>query len=144
MAWELANEPRCKGSNSQNNGACTTSTITQWASEISAFIKSIDSNHLVAIGDEGFFNEPGNPSYPYQGTEGVDFTANLAIDTLDFGTFHVSRAVFEAKICLKLPTCSLTRYVFLTKGPSDLSEVLTLRPDSVGAGQSSHLGCAVD
>jgi len=88
LAWELANEPRCKGSNSQTNGACTTTTITQWASEISAFIKSIDSNHLVAIGDEGFFNEPSNPSYPYQGSEGVDFNANLAIPTLDFGTFH--------------------------------------------------------
>ncbi|KAH8083773.1 CEL4a mannanase [Cristinia sonorae] len=89
MAWELANEPRCKGSNSQNNGNCTTATITQWASEMSAFIKSIDSNHLVALGDEGFFNQPGNPSYPYQGGEGVDFDANLAIKTLDFGTFHL-------------------------------------------------------
>ncbi|TCD64167.1 hypothetical protein EIP91_004480 [Steccherinum ochraceum] len=88
LAWELANEPRCKGSNSQDNGSCTTATITQWASEISAFIKSIDSNHLVAIGDEGFFNQPGNPSYPYQGSEGVDFDANLQISTLDFGTFH--------------------------------------------------------
>ena len=51
---------------STSTGTCTTTTITQWASEISAFIKSIDSNHLVAIGDEGFFNDQGNPSYPYQ------------------------------------------------------------------------------
>lgn len=84
MAWELANEPRCKGSTgyvfflcprrrilSQWNdrttsGSCTTKTITNWATDISAFIKSIDSNHLVAIGDEGFYNQPSNPSYPYQ------------------------------------------------------------------------------
>lgn len=90
MAWELANEPRCKGSSSQDNGNCTVAVISQWVSEMSAFIKSVDSNHLVAIGDEGFFNEPGNPSYPYQGGEGIDFDANLGIDTLDFGTFHVS------------------------------------------------------
>ncbi|KAI1794184.1 CEL4a mannanase [Ganoderma leucocontextum] len=89
LGWELANEPRCQGSTGTSTGTCTTTTITQWASEISAFIKSIDSNHLVGLGDEGFFNEPGNPSYPYQGSEGIDFDANLKITTLDFGTAHL-------------------------------------------------------
>ncbi|KAG9094674.1 hypothetical protein FRC07_011268, partial [Ceratobasidium sp. 392] len=63
-------------------------TVTVWATEISAYIKSIDSNHLVALGDEGFYNWPNGPNYPYQGGEGVDFEANLKISTLDFGTFH--------------------------------------------------------
>ncbi|KAJ3570962.1 hypothetical protein NP233_g4061 [Leucocoprinus birnbaumii] len=90
MAWELANEPRCKGSTGSSSGNCTTTTITNWASEMSAYIKSLDKNHLVAIGDEGFYNQPGAPTYPYQGSEGVDFAANLAISTLDFGTFHAS------------------------------------------------------
>ncbi|KAF9564905.1 CEL4b mannanase [Agrocybe pediades] len=88
MAWELANEPRCKGSTGTWTGTCTTTTITNWATEISAYIKSIDSNHLVAIGDEGFYNQPSAPTYPYQGSEGVDFDANLAISSIDFGTFH--------------------------------------------------------
>ncbi|KAF9038214.1 CEL4a mannanase [Panaeolus papilionaceus] len=88
MAWELCNEPRCKGSSGTSTGTCTTSTITSWAKEISAYIKSVDSNHLVALGDEGFFNQPNGPNYPYQGGEGVDFDANLQISTLDFGTFH--------------------------------------------------------
>ncbi|KAL4243514.1 glycosyl hydrolase 5 (cellulase A) family protein [Abortiporus biennis] len=88
FAWELANEPRCKGSTGTWSGTCNTTTITNWAKDISAYIKSIDPSHMVAIGDEGFYNQPGNPSYPYQGTEGIDFDANLAIDTIDFGTFH--------------------------------------------------------
>ncbi|KAF9469516.1 CEL4a mannanase [Collybia nuda] len=88
MAWELANEPRCKGSTGTWSGSCTPATITAWAKSISAYIKSIDSNHLVGLGDEGFYNQPGAPTYPYQGGEGVDFDANLAITTLDFGTFH--------------------------------------------------------
>ncbi|KAJ3819804.1 mannanase [Lentinula raphanica] len=89
LGWELANEPRCLGSTSATSGTCTVSTISTWAAELSAFIKSIDSNHLVAIGDEGFFNDPGNPVYVYQGSAGIDFAANLNISTLDFGTFHL-------------------------------------------------------
>lgn len=72
---------------------------------MSAFIKSLDKNHLVAIGDEGFFNQPGNPDFVYQyvssfwlsllanvpsrGSLGIDFAANLKISSVDFGTFHV-------------------------------------------------------
>ncbi|EKM61758.1 glycoside hydrolase family 5 protein [Phanerochaete carnosa HHB-10118-sp] len=89
LGWELANEPRCAGSTGTTSGTCTTATVTNWISEISAYIKSIDPNHLVALGDEGFFNEPGNPSYPYQGGEGIDFNVNLNISTIDFGTFHL-------------------------------------------------------
>ncbi|THG98333.1 hypothetical protein EW026_g3826 [Hermanssonia centrifuga] len=89
LGWELANEPRCTGSTGTSTGTCKTTTITTWISEISAYIKSIDKNHLVALGDEGFYNEPTNPSYPYQGSEGIDFDANLAISTIDFGTFHL-------------------------------------------------------
>ncbi|KII92378.1 glycoside hydrolase family 5 protein [Plicaturopsis crispa FD-325 SS-3] len=89
LGWELANEPRCSGSPGTTSGNCTTSTITAWATTLSAYIKSIDSNHLVAIGDEGFFNDPGNPSYPYQGSIGIDFDANLAIPSIDFGTAHL-------------------------------------------------------
>ena len=51
FAWELANEVRCSG--------CDTSVIYNWASSTSAYIKSIDPKHMVALGDEGFGNIPG-------------------------------------------------------------------------------------
>ncbi|EMD37800.1 carbohydrate-binding module family 1 protein/glycoside hydrolase family 5 protein [Gelatoporia subvermispora B] len=89
LAWELANEPRCTGSTGTSTGTCTTKTITQWIETMSAFVKSIDSNHLVAVGDEGFFNDPTSSDYPYQGGEGIDFNANLNISTIDFGTLHL-------------------------------------------------------
>jgi len=84
FAWELGNEPRCHG--------CDTSVITSWATEISAYIKSLDPNHLVTLGDEGWFapaDNIGDGSYGYGGAEGVDWVANLGIKDLDYGVFHL-------------------------------------------------------
>ncbi|MCJ1391321.1 hypothetical protein MMC18_004184 [Xylographa bjoerkii] len=82
FAWELCNEPRCHG--------CNTDVIYNWASETSAYIKSLDSTHMVTLGDEGWMAPPtGDGSYAYSGAEGVDFIKNLGISTLDYGTFHM-------------------------------------------------------
>ena len=69
FAWELANEPRCN--------SCPTSTLTNWIRKTSDYIRSLDSDHMVTIGDEGFGLEGGDGSYPYQYTEGIDWAANL-------------------------------------------------------------------
>lgn len=63
FAWELANEPRCSG--------CSTDVIYKWAADTSAYIKSLDSNHMVTLGDEGFNPSAGDGSYPYQTSEGT-------------------------------------------------------------------------
>ncbi|KAG1875484.1 glycoside hydrolase family 5 protein [Suillus subalutaceus] len=89
FGWELANEPRCTGSTNATSGTCTTTTITDWVKTMSSYIKSLDSNHLVGLGDEGWFNLSNSTDYAYDGSQGVDFDANLAIDTIDFGTFHL-------------------------------------------------------
>jgi mannan endo-1,4-beta-mannosidase len=84
FAWELCNEPRCHG--------CDSSVITNWATQISQYIKSIDNNHMVTLGDEGWLAPEdgyGDGSYAYSGVEGVDFAANLKIPTLDYGVFHL-------------------------------------------------------
>ncbi|KAJ5698040.1 hypothetical protein N7462_000045 [Penicillium macrosclerotiorum] len=82
FAWELANEPRCNG--------CDPSVIYNWVESTSAYIKSLDSKHMVCIGDEGFgLSTDSDGSYPYTLGEGLNFTMNLAIDTIDFGTFHL-------------------------------------------------------
>ncbi|KAI0930586.1 hypothetical protein AcW1_009236 [Taiwanofungus camphoratus] len=89
LGWELANEPRCTGSTSVSTGNCTTTTITNWVAEMSAYIHSIDTNHLVGLGDEGWYNDPNSTDYAYQGSQGIDFNANLAVPTIDFGTAHL-------------------------------------------------------
>ncbi|KAI9272966.1 glycoside hydrolase superfamily, partial [Phascolomyces articulosus] len=89
FGWELANEPRCEGSNLPSSGSCTPDITTSWVDEISSHIKSLDSNHLVGIGDEGFFNRAGESEYEYNGGTGMDFDATLALSSIDFGTFHM-------------------------------------------------------
>jgi len=89
FAWELANEPRCRNFGPYDNvPACKAAVITSWANEMSAYVKSIDPNHMVAVGDEGFYDR-GGTSEQYNGIDGVDHDALLAIPTVDFGTFHL-------------------------------------------------------
>ena len=72
---------------SSTTGTCAATTITNWVKDISAFIKSTDCVHLVAIGDEGFYKQPSAATEPCQcvlfdryfltsqcrGSEGIDF-----------------------------------------------------------------------
>ena len=54
FSWELANEPRCIGNNGHDRlNVWTMTTITSWANVMAVYIKSIDANHMVAVGDEG-------------------------------------------------------------------------------------------
>ncbi|KAJ7273706.1 glycoside hydrolase family 5 protein [Mycena haematopus] len=54
LAWELANDPRCNSSIGATP-SCNTTTITTWHSRIATFIASIDKNHLISSGSQGFF-----------------------------------------------------------------------------------------
>ena len=91
FAWELANEPRCK-----TDAQCKDNILYNWAKEMSEYVKSIDPNHMVSLGDEGFYNKPygyyneyTTSNYAFYGAEGVDFEKLMTIDTLDFGTPHL-------------------------------------------------------
>ncbi|KAJ3319252.1 hypothetical protein HDV06_006580 [Boothiomyces sp. JEL0866] len=98
MAWELGNELRCVGSGEFPRDAnCNAATITKWADEMSFYIKTIDTNHLVAIGDEGFFqynnfnpNSNGYAGSPYGNlwSGDNDFIANAKLPNIDILTFH--------------------------------------------------------
>jgi mannan endo-1,4-beta-mannosidase len=84
LAWEIANEPRCP---SDPSG---TALLTEWLSEMSAFIRSIAPRQLIAAGDEGFFNhERAGNNWLFNGSCGVSTEDILGIPNIDFGTFHM-------------------------------------------------------
>ncbi|KAG2024020.1 CEL4b mannanase [Coprinopsis cinerea AmutBmut pab1-1] len=102
LAWELGNDLRCSSTLPASNN-CNTGTITNWTADISSFIKSIDSNHLITAGDGGFyclkcpkrfakdFTKPTSslPGSAFDGSYGVDTEDILAIPSIDFGSFQL-------------------------------------------------------
>ncbi|KAK7837246.1 mannan endo-1 [Quercus suber] len=80
MAWELMNEPRCPSDKSGK-------TIQAWITEMASYLKSIDGNHLLEVGLEGFYGaskQPSNPNFQV----GTDFITNNQIPGIDFATVH--------------------------------------------------------
>lgn len=88
MTWQLMNEPR-------NPDDKSGKIVTAWAKEMSGWVKKHAPLQLCAVGDEGAFNrkdlqgfmDEGN--HLYNGFEGTDFDALLALKDIDYGTYHL-------------------------------------------------------
>jgi mannan endo-1,4-beta-mannosidase len=76
FAWDLMNEPEI---DARARDAAGVSLAQSWLAEMTAYVRSIDSRHLVTSGDEGFYDRPG----------AIDRTAELALPGLDFGSWHL-------------------------------------------------------
>lgn len=61
--------------------------MTAWIEEMSGFVKGLDPNHLVTWGGEGGFNVDSD-DWAYNGSDGGDFDAEIALGSIDFGVFH--------------------------------------------------------
>ncbi len=89
LAWELANEPRCvdAGGERLRNGV---EILTGWVDEMSSFVRSLDPNHLIGVGDEGYFRRSLALGHRlYNGSYGVDCERLLGLPNVDFGTCHL-------------------------------------------------------
>lgn len=70
------------------------SRVQGWVEEMGAHLKSVDPNHLVTVGEEGFYalgslNERLNPGNGWASITGQNFTANHAPDAIDFAAIHL-------------------------------------------------------
>ncbi|KAG2712426.1 hypothetical protein I3760_04G125100 [Carya illinoinensis] len=87
FAWELINEPRCMTDTSGD-------TLQDWIEEMSTFVKSIDKNHLLTVGLEGFYGPETPKSLTMNPEEwasrlGSDFIRNSKISYIDFASVHI-------------------------------------------------------
>ena len=79
LNWELVNEPRIEKDLSGT-------TLVTWTREMSEFIRSIDQNHLVSIGTEGFLKDKTGISY-YE-DHGAYLNDICAIPSIDICSAH--------------------------------------------------------
>ncbi|KAF5950169.1 hypothetical protein HYC85_012162 [Camellia sinensis] len=68
--------------------------VKDWIEEMSTYVKSIDKNHLVTVGLEGFYGPKSpkrltvNPG-EWAAELGSDFIRNSKISTIDFASVHI-------------------------------------------------------
>ncbi len=89
--WELANEERCAGYGVYpQSPSCTTDTLTSWAADVSSYIKSIDPQHLVSSGSEGFYcTDPNSSDFTLNCSQGVDSIALAKLPSMDVISYHL-------------------------------------------------------
>ncbi|OVA10072.1 Glycoside hydrolase [Macleaya cordata] len=86
FAWELMNEPRTTSN-------LSAPVLQTWIAEMAAFTKSLDQNHLVTVGLEGFYGPKTtersavNPG-TWAASLGSDFIQNSAVENIDFASVH--------------------------------------------------------
>jgi len=88
LGWELLNEPRCEG--------CPDGVLEGWVAEMAREVKSLDPNHLVTVGVEGFYSEAAHPNRAravnpggWAGQQGQDFIELHRSPDVDFGVVHL-------------------------------------------------------
>lgn len=112
MAIELSNEPHtsdfyeCLKTDIEHNtyGSCSAedprqyragTLVYNWLSEMSEFVKSIDSKHLLSTGEEGYRSSHEDSSclskhnWLHNGSKGIDFHENARLPKIDFMTTHL-------------------------------------------------------
>lgn len=54
LSWELLNEPHTTDMYEKHRSMPPGKLVRDWLSEMSGWLKSIDSNHLISSGEEGY------------------------------------------------------------------------------------------
>ncbi|GMH40948.1 hypothetical protein BSKO_08852 [Bryopsis sp. KO-2023] len=97
FAWNLMNEPRCDCDINAMDHHCEpgcADAIQSWIEEMSDYLKASDPNHLITVGEEGFYSfgsgrEHVNPDTFWGTRTGQDFVRNHRPAAIDYCGIHV-------------------------------------------------------
>jgi mannan endo-1,4-beta-mannosidase len=91
ITWELGNELRCSSSGPYPSSPdCGSDMIVNWADEMSQYVRSIDPNHLIGFGGEGFLcTDPGGDDWLTNCSQSADPVALLALKDIDIHGIHI-------------------------------------------------------
>lgn len=68
--------------------------LQAWIEEMSAYVKSKDPNHLITVGEEGFYSQSSgrgwvNPPGQWAQHTGQDFIRNHSPGSIDYSGIHI-------------------------------------------------------
>jgi len=106
FSWELMNEPRSLDLSGKQIQVifslichCKNKVIwclkrkfvnsQDWVREMAAYVKSIDKNHLLQVGLEGFYGESRRTQFNPAYNVGTDFISNNLVPEIDYATLHL-------------------------------------------------------
>eukprot|EP01025_Chloroclados_australasicus_P012264 TRINITY_DN1562_c0_g1_i2.p1 TRINITY_DN1562_c0_g1~~TRINITY_DN1562_c0_g1_i2.p1 ORF type:complete len:656 (-),score=54.72 TRINITY_DN1562_c0_g1_i2:524-2491(-) len=116
FAWNLMNEPRCACDVFNQGYGCSpecADALNNWVGEMSNYLKSVDPNHMITVGEEGFYSwnalnrvqyNPGNfqdraaraaetgvseESLLWAKRSGQNFTWDHRFQAIDYAGYHL-------------------------------------------------------
>ena len=92
MAWELANEARAPFDDDAANA-----TLEMWYAQMAAYVRSLDANHMIATGEEGWeisshadqYADNYSNTYALRGAQGSSYANNTALSDISYGGAHM-------------------------------------------------------
>ena len=95
-AVDLINEVRSACNTSAPNISCTpaaTAYVQSWTEEMAGYFKTVDKNHMLTTGEEGFYPQGAranqfNPGQLFATGSAQDFVANHRIANIDYAVTH--------------------------------------------------------
>lgn len=103
LAWDLLNEPACDCDICEGGQFCELNcadSINSWIEDMALFLKSVDPNHLIVVGEEGFYSKTSEKTWvnpdaffdggaPWAVRSGQDFIWNHMSPAIDYLGVHL-------------------------------------------------------